>query len=252
MTPKILAVTALLASCGSKESHQDVGAGSAGSAAGAQASDRNMVRVPAGSYKMRVLHYRNDNVCTPEMLGSGGVAVTQGWAQDSVATSDFEIDKVPVSAKNYCDCVDHHGCPSVTGLCPAVAAPTDDFLHYASVSAEAAAAYCTTRGLRLPTAEELQAALRGPDGNDTPKCEAVLGTSQRDCQFRGVNGTRAWNSDAEWTRSLECSWTNDPLHPAIERVALNSSLGAIGLPVGESDKHPHLFRCVRDSFEAPK
>lgn len=153
------------------------------------------------------------------------VKIPGGQFDSEIEVSDFCMDKLEVSVKNYQLCVDAGRCPALPpisyGTYPGPGSlPIEDTEKYPinMTTRMEAIQYCEWRGDRLPTAEEWLWAARGRDeqrgypwGNDerpgamckpfpgeTPPC--AIGTSPEDRTRDGV--LDMGGNVSEWTSTI--------------------------------------------------
>jgi hypothetical protein len=246
----IVVLSLALAACSGHKVHRDDAADAV-----KRLPPEDMVKIPAGAYRIRVLNYRNDGVCTPEVAGSPEETTDQAWPDRTVQMEAFEIDKDVVGTGDYCECAGEHACPEARQIMIDSKQREDDycdagFRRPAEVTARAAAAYCAWRSVRVPTFTEWQAAMRGHDGV-YPKCDVAIGPKQ-DCRFTSPTGAQVRPDLYEWTRSQECfSQYHGATATAImtARVYTGDHFGVPGQTEHENDVA--TFRCVRDAIIPP-
>ena len=156
-----------------------------------------LVSVPSGTYRAKLLRYREDGICTPEMAA-------WPWFDEEQLVAGFEIDKNVATLREYSACIEAHAC---TG-------EKLTFDGWAILDRKQAADYCAWRGMRLPTYLEWQAAARGKRGLVDMGC-GVTYHEQNYCRFTSEAGIviHPMLASGEWTRSEEC-WSSTEARPS--------------------------------------
>ena len=173
-------------------------------------------------------------------------------ARVQLTVRTFQIDRRVVSCEEYERCVEAGACTHKWDVMRCMDG-------IAAAQRRAAMAYCTWRNARIPSWDEWQLAIRGPDACDYPTChEHRPEYDLYDSNTRGIITKSPMRVDYQWnghawlaneiTRDDDC-WDPNPgmgdgsliVGPVSGYVS-----GAIHASVSKPSTDRGMFRCVRD------
>lgn len=202
---------------------------------------RAMISIPASAFEGTELH------CAPGTRVDR-YPVRSPPDRAAMRVAAYDIDRDPITCDEYAECARAKACPPTYTEDPIRQERLYNALCYHDHSRarwDAAQAYCTWRGLRLPTSAEWQRAARGTDGR---VAAGLADPSKYPTPYTSPDGVYFQLDDStEWTGDRDCQYgTYGPVLVLMSAEHLDRLL----VP-GPDESAFASFRCAR-SNETPR